>query len=98
MTAVRQVFIFCIGGFVINGHYYLISVKAVYNELHQTLMSINEQEDLKWWKNHQGPGMPTDWPKVEVCLTHFLHKEGAIYGTNNAADDITWTFDVFILC
>uniref|UniRef100_H3D5M2 Zgc:91999 n=1 Tax=Tetraodon nigroviridis TaxID=99883 RepID=H3D5M2_TETNG len=41
------------------------SVKAVYNELHQTLMSISEQEDLKWWKNNHGPGMPTDWPKVE---------------------------------
>ncbi|XP_029705060.1 protein kinase C and casein kinase substrate in neurons protein 1-like isoform X2 [Takifugu rubripes] len=41
------------------------SVKAVYNELHQTLMSINEQDDLKWWKNNHGPGMPTDWPKVE---------------------------------
>ncbi|KAF7204641.1 protein kinase C and casein kinase II substrate protein 3 isoform X2 [Nothobranchius furzeri] len=41
------------------------SVKAVYSELHQTLMSIDEQDDLKWWKNNHGPGMPTDWPKVE---------------------------------
>ncbi|KAM6897734.1 protein kinase C and casein kinase substrate in neurons protein 1-like isoform 2-T3 [Xenentodon cancila] len=41
------------------------SVKAVYSELHQTLMSIDEQEDLKWWKNNHGPGMPTDWPKIE---------------------------------
>lgn len=41
------------------------SVKAVYNEMHQTLMSISEQDDLKWWKNHHGPGMPTDWPKIE---------------------------------
>ncbi|KAG7226352.1 hypothetical protein INR49_013763, partial [Caranx melampygus] len=41
------------------------SVKAVYSELHQTLMAINEQEDLRWWKNNHGPGMPTDWPKVE---------------------------------
>lgn len=49
------------------GRFYSISVKAVYNELHQTLMSINEQDDLKWWKNNHGPGMPTDWPKVEVC-------------------------------
>lgn len=46
---------------------YSLSVKAVYNDLHQTLMSINEQDDLKWWKNNHGPGMPTDWPKVEVC-------------------------------
>ncbi|XP_047465515.1 protein kinase C and casein kinase substrate in neurons protein 1-like isoform X2 [Mugil cephalus] len=41
------------------------SVKAVYSELHDTLMSINEQEDLRWWKNNHGPGMPTDWPKIE---------------------------------
>ncbi|XP_034049844.1 protein kinase C and casein kinase substrate in neurons protein 3-like [Thalassophryne amazonica] len=41
------------------------SVKAVYSELHQTLMSIDEQDDLKWWKNNHGPGMPTDWPKIE---------------------------------
>lgn len=47
--------------------YAFVSVKAVYNELHQTLMSINEPDDLKWWRNHHGPGMPTDWPKIEVC-------------------------------
>uniref|UniRef100_A0A8C7YDM3 Zgc:91999 n=1 Tax=Oryzias sinensis TaxID=183150 RepID=A0A8C7YDM3_9TELE len=41
------------------------SVKAVYSELHQTLMSIDEEDDLKWWKNNLGPGMPTDWPKIE---------------------------------
>ncbi|XP_026206891.1 protein kinase C and casein kinase substrate in neurons protein 2-like [Anabas testudineus] len=41
------------------------SVKAVYSELHQMLMSINEQEDLKWWKNYRGPGMPTDWPRIQ---------------------------------
>ncbi|XP_034414726.1 protein kinase C and casein kinase substrate in neurons protein 1-like isoform X2 [Cyclopterus lumpus] len=40
------------------------SVKAVYSELHHTLMSIDEQDDLKWWKNNHGPGMPTDWPKI----------------------------------
>ncbi|XP_029933679.1 protein kinase C and casein kinase substrate in neurons protein 2-like isoform X2 [Myripristis murdjan] len=41
------------------------SVKAVYSELHHTLMSISEQDDLRWWKNNRGPGMPTDWPKIE---------------------------------
>ncbi|XP_032429623.1 protein kinase C and casein kinase substrate in neurons protein 2-like isoform X2 [Xiphophorus hellerii] len=41
------------------------SVKAVYSELHQTLMSIDEQDDLKWWRSNQGPGMPTDWPKIQ---------------------------------
>ncbi|XP_076008462.1 protein kinase C and casein kinase substrate in neurons protein 3-like [Genypterus blacodes] len=41
------------------------SVKAVYSELHDTLMSIDEQDDLRWWKNSHGPGMPTDWPKIQ---------------------------------
>ncbi|XP_028823393.1 protein kinase C and casein kinase substrate in neurons protein 2-like [Denticeps clupeoides] len=41
------------------------SVKAVYTELHHALLSINEQEDLRWWKNFHGPGMPTDWPRLE---------------------------------
>lgn len=43
-----------------------VSVKAVYSELHDTLMAINDQDDLKWWKNNHGPGMPTDWPKIQV--------------------------------
>ncbi|KAM6951368.1 protein kinase C and casein kinase substrate in neurons protein 1-like [Aplochiton taeniatus] len=41
------------------------SVKAVYSELHHSLMSVSEQDDLRWWKNNRGPGMPTDWPKIE---------------------------------
>ncbi|KAI1884705.1 hypothetical protein AGOR_G00229170 [Albula goreensis] len=41
------------------------SVKAVYSELHHALMSINEQDDLRWWRNNHGPGMPTDWPQFQ---------------------------------
>uniref|UniRef100_A0A3B4ATQ0 Uncharacterized protein n=1 Tax=Periophthalmus magnuspinnatus TaxID=409849 RepID=A0A3B4ATQ0_9GOBI len=41
------------------------SVRSVYSELHNTLMSIDEQEDLRWWKNTHGPGMPTDWPHFQ---------------------------------
>ncbi|KAL7886946.1 hypothetical protein AOLI_G00046670 [Acnodon oligacanthus] len=41
------------------------SVKAVYSDLHHTLMSICEQEDLRWWRNNRGPGMPTDWPSLQ---------------------------------
>lgn len=47
-----------------------VSVKAVYNELHNTLMSISEQEDLRWWKNTHGPGMPTDWPQFQVYIAN----------------------------
>uniref|UniRef100_A0AAQ5ZTI2 Uncharacterized protein n=1 Tax=Amphiprion ocellaris TaxID=80972 RepID=A0AAQ5ZTI2_AMPOC len=44
------------------------SVRAVYNELHNTLMAIDDQEDLRWWKNTHGPGMPTDWPHFQVFM------------------------------
>lgn len=43
-----------------------VSVKAVYNELHDALMAVSDQEDLRWWKNTHGPGMPTDWPQFQV--------------------------------
>ena len=52
-----------------------VSVKAVYNELHSSLMAIDEQEDLRWWRHTQGPGMPTDWPQFQVH-THTTHKIG----------------------
>lgn len=47
-----------------------LSVRAVYDELNNTLMAIDEQEDLRWWRNSQGPGMPTDWPHFQVGLRH----------------------------
>lgn len=42
------------------------SVRAVYEELSNTLAAIDEQEDLRWWRNTQGPGMATDWPHFQV--------------------------------
>ncbi len=54
-----------------------VSIKAVYNELHNTLMSISEQEDLHWWKNSHGPGMPTDWPQFQVN-THVVRIVGIL--------------------
>lgn len=45
-----------------------LSVRAVYSDLHNTLMAIDEQEDLRWWKNTYGPGMPTDWPHFQVFV------------------------------
>uniref|UniRef100_A0A4W4FDI3 Uncharacterized protein n=1 Tax=Electrophorus electricus TaxID=8005 RepID=A0A4W4FDI3_ELEEL len=41
------------------------SVKEVYAELHHTLLSISEEEDLHWWRVHHGPGMPTTWPALQ---------------------------------
>ncbi|TSO57269.1 SH3 and multiple ankyrin repeat domains protein 1 [Bagarius yarrelli] len=46
---------------ITNNH----SVKAVYSDLLHTIMSINEQEDLQWWRNNHGPGMNTNWPTLE---------------------------------
>ncbi|CAB1340736.1 unnamed protein product [Coregonus sp. 'balchen'] len=40
-------------------------VKAVYNELHNILMAINEWDKLRCWKNTHRPGMPTDWPQFQ---------------------------------
>lgn len=43
---------------------------SVYKELHQAVASIDEQEDLRWWRNTHGPGMPTDWPHFQVTPNH----------------------------
>lgn len=43
-------------------------MRAVYEELSDTLTAIDEQEDLRWWRNSHGPGMPTDWPHFQVGL------------------------------
>uniref|UniRef100_A0A4W5R0J5 Zgc:91999 n=1 Tax=Hucho hucho TaxID=62062 RepID=A0A4W5R0J5_9TELE len=32
---------------------------------HSICLSV-ETDDLRWWKNNHGPGMPTDWPMIEV--------------------------------
>lgn len=34
------------------------------------MASIDEQEDLRWWRNTHGPGMPTDWPHFQVTSNH----------------------------
>ncbi|XP_014865520.1 PREDICTED: protein kinase C and casein kinase substrate in neurons protein 1-like isoform X1 [Poecilia mexicana] len=52
------------------------SVIAVYSELHNTLMGIDEQEDLRWWKNTHGPGMPTDWPHFQDYSPKKKSKKG----------------------
>lgn len=52
------------------------SVKAVYKDLHSTLMSIDEQEDLRWWRNTHGPGMPTDWPHFQEWTPEKKTKKG----------------------
>ncbi|XP_056263990.1 protein kinase C and casein kinase substrate in neurons protein 2 [Pseudoliparis swirei] len=52
------------------------SVRAEYNQLHNTLMAIDEHEDLRWWKNTNGPGMPTDWPHFQEWMPEKKNKKG----------------------
>ncbi|XP_041033999.1 protein kinase C and casein kinase substrate in neurons protein 3 isoform X1 [Carcharodon carcharias] len=41
------------------------SFRSIFNDLHQNVLSVNEQNDLKWWRNTHGPGMPTSWPHFQ---------------------------------
>ncbi|ETE65953.1 Protein kinase C and casein kinase substrate in neurons protein 1, partial [Ophiophagus hannah] len=37
----------------------------VYRELEQTIRVADAQEDLRWFRNTCGPGMPMNWPQLE---------------------------------
>ncbi|KAL7985272.1 hypothetical protein Chor_003842 [Crotalus horridus] len=37
----------------------------VYRELEQTIRMADAQEDLRWFRNTSGPGMPMNWPQLE---------------------------------
>ncbi|XP_066479462.1 protein kinase C and casein kinase substrate in neurons protein 1 isoform X2 [Tiliqua scincoides] len=41
------------------------SYSKVYRELEQTIRMADAQEDLRWFRNTSGPGMPMNWPQVE---------------------------------
>ncbi|XP_075047086.1 protein kinase C and casein kinase substrate in neurons protein 1-like isoform X3 [Mixophyes fleayi] len=41
------------------------SIMTVYGDLNQTIMAVNNTDDLKWWRNKHGPGMLMNWPQLE---------------------------------
>ncbi|XP_058033200.1 protein kinase C and casein kinase substrate in neurons protein 1 [Ahaetulla prasina] len=41
------------------------SYSKVYRELEQTIRIADAQEDLRWFRNTCGPGMPMNWPQLE---------------------------------
>ncbi|NXQ92085.1 PACN1 protein, partial [Nyctibius grandis] len=44
------------------------SYANIYRELEQAIRLSDAQEDLRWFRNTSGPGMPMNWPQFEVRL------------------------------
>lgn len=44
------------------------SYANVYRELEQTIRGSDAQEDLRWFRSSNGPGMPMNWPQFEVRI------------------------------
>ncbi|KAG9335770.1 hypothetical protein JZ751_003681 [Albula glossodonta] len=59
--------------------------EADWRELERTILAANTQEDLKWFSNTHGPGMPMNWPQFEEYnpdLTHTITKKEKVKKTN----------------
>ncbi|KAM6961680.1 protein kinase C and casein kinase substrate in neurons protein 2 isoform 3-T3 [Tautogolabrus adspersus] len=39
--------------------------QTVYHTLEDTVSATDAEEDLKWFRSNQGPGMPMNWPQFE---------------------------------
>ncbi|MBN3319767.1 PACN1 protein, partial [Atractosteus spatula] len=61
------------------------SYANVYWELENTIRTGDAQEDLKWFSNNHGPGMPMNWPQFEEYnpdLTHTITKREKVKKPN----------------
>ncbi|CAJ1054791.1 protein kinase C and casein kinase substrate in neurons protein 2 isoform X4 [Xyrichtys novacula] len=39
--------------------------QTIYHTLEDTISATDAEEDLKWFRSNQGPGMPMNWPQFE---------------------------------
>lgn len=60
------------------------------------MASIDEQEDLRWWRNTHGPGMPTDWPHFQVTPNHTAAVV-ARWAEFNSSKNLSFYF-IFLVC
>lgn len=49
-----------------NVHYCPHRFQTIYHTLEDTISATDAEEDLKWFRSNQGPGMPMNWPQFEV--------------------------------
>ncbi|XP_042198049.1 protein kinase C and casein kinase substrate in neurons protein 1 isoform X2 [Callorhinchus milii] len=61
------------------------SYAIIYQDLEQAIRMADAQEDLKWFSNTQGPGMPMNWPQFEEYspdMTHTITKREKVKKPN----------------